>query len=296
MEKLYTQILNVLGMALVKLVLINIKDFSKDPKRGRNTFECAGKVITVAHSNKGTLYYTGRIFEGIANVEGKKTPFTKRPKYPHCWIQDNNDFLKATVTGVFNALVGEMSQEEKTKVNHINLLVRNCVPIARKMVLDGIIREKDFSHNCFRETVCKGIPKKNIKISIEPKYNTGSFKSVMAFAHHIRKEEKLEGHYHAQMKMALVKAHAIWSKEEIKVCCKPGFVVVQINGRKLDPVKTQTNTLEKTEAFISSVMKTFMKGRKFTFYYRTEAFKEINRRGVEYINCVPKAQEIATPC
>lgn len=296
MEKLYKQILSVLGMALVKLVLINIKDFSRDPKGGRDTFECAGKIITVAHSNRGTLYYTGRIFEGIANVNGNKVLFTKRPKYPTVWIPANDEELKQRVTGVFNMLIKSMSKEEKDKVNHINLLVRNCVPIAKKLVADGVIKPQDFKHQCFKETVC-GDSSAPAKIIKKPIYNTLAFKSVMELAHHIRRSEKLEGHYHAQMKMALEKAHAIWNSDDIKICCKPGAVVVQINGRQ-EEKKTPTTTLEETEVFISSVMKTFMRGRKFKFYYRTKAFKEIQRKGVEYINSIPREtkEEFATPC
>ena len=170
--------------------------------------------INLSKTDAVTLRTNGEVIYGIYKENGKTIKFTHNPKYDlpfindkdymqykgivrQCWREAFHSEAKAKFAAVqakMNELLNKANTNNNTNKKEVKEMNNtNQVPQAPVVT----------------ETQTKEVTKEvNVTIT--------SDMSVMAIAHLIRRELKLEGHYHVQMKIAMSYAWQV-KKEEITI-------------------------------------------------------------------------------
>lgn len=194
--------------------------------------------LTSSHEHRVSLRTNGLVVYGVYYHGEQKIRFTHDfMRYPKPFVKcDDYVELKQVV---LNAWKKTFDAKAQAKLNEVKVIVQQILKQQEKTLAKHNAQEPQVAQTK-NKTIETKIEKKEVKEMKNTTTNTNKL-HVMKIAHIIRKELKLEGHYHAQMKIAMNLAWKV----------KKGFLSLEdlIAGEEVGPeVKEEVNTNNSTAA------------------------------------------------
>ena len=225
-------------MSILKQGEINaiINNFEVVENEGKLEGRMGNNSIHLAssHEHRVSLKTNGLVVYGVYYNGEQKIKFTHDfMRYPKPFVKcDDYVELKQVVLDAWKKTFDAKAQ---AKLNEVKVLVQQLLKQQEETIAKHNAQEPQVT-----QTKTKTIEKKEVKEMKNTTTNTNEL-HVMKIAHIIRKELKLEGHYHAQMKIAMNLAWKV----------KKGFMSLEglIAGEEAGPeVKEEVNTNNTTAA------------------------------------------------
>lgn len=173
-------------------------DGKKEARIGKNSIH-----LTSSHEHRVSLRTNGLVVYGVYYHGEQKIRFTHDfMRYPKPFVKcDDYVELKQVV---LNAWKKTFDAKAQAKLNEVKVIVQQILKQQEKTLAKHNAQEPQVTQTETKiET--KTIEKKEMK-EMKSKLNNVLEQNAMQLAHTIRKELKLEGHYHVQMKIALTLA------------------------------------------------------------------------------------------
>ena len=213
-------VLNVLKPGEIKAIKDNY-----DPKTNRVYKNCIALNTTASV----TLRTNGEVIYGLYTEGTKTIGFTHNPKYKEPYVQDKEYFFyKEKVLKAWRAAFNEKAQDKYYAVQAViaKLKEANTNPSAvqvQEPVLNTV-------NNKIEKEEVKDMNKKTVQEIVEL--------NIMQMAHKLRRELKLEGHYHVQMKIAMDLAWQVKKGEST--------IEIILNNNEVSAEATHTYNAEAT--------------------------------------------------
>ena len=178
-------------------------DGKKEARIGKNSIHLAS-----SHKHRVSLKTNGLVVYGVYYHGEQKIRFTHDfMRYPKPFVKcDDYVELKQVV---LNAWKKTFDAKAQAKLNEVKVIVQQLLKQQEETIAKHNAQEPQVTQteNKIEETKIetKTIEKKEVK-EMKSKLNDVLEQNAMQLAHTIRKELKLEGHYHVQMKIALTLA------------------------------------------------------------------------------------------
>lgn len=194
--------------------------------------------LTSSHEHRVSLRTNGLVVYGVYYNGEQKIRFTHDfMRYPKPFVKcDDYVELKQVVLDAWKKTFDSKAQ---AKLNEVKVLVQQLLKQQEETIAKHNAQEPQVAQTK-NKTIETKIEKNEVKEMKNTTTNTNKL-HVMKIAHIIRKELKLEGHYHAQMKIAMNLAWKV----------KKGFMSLEdlIAGEEVGPeVKEEVNTNNTTAA------------------------------------------------
>lgn len=171
-------------------------DGKKEARIGKNSIH-----LTSSHEHRVSLKTNGLVVYGVYYNGEEKIRFTHDfMRYPKPFVKcDDYVELKQVVLDAWKKAFDAKAQ---AKLNEVKVLVQQLLKQQEETIAKHNAQEPQVTQT---ENKTKTIEKKEVK-EMKSKLNDVLEQNAMQLAHTIRKELKLEGHYHVQMKIALTLA------------------------------------------------------------------------------------------
>lgn len=194
--------------------------------------------LTSSHEHRVSLRTNGLVVYGVYYNGEQKIRFTHDfMRYPKPFVKcDDYVELKQVVLDAWKKTFDAKAQ---AKLNEVKVIVQQILKQQEETIAKHNAQEPQVAQTK-NKTIETKIEKNEVKEMKNTTTNTNKL-HVMKIAHIIRKELKLEGHYHAQMKIAMNLAWKV----------KKGFMSLEdlIAGEEVGPeVKEEVNTNNTTAA------------------------------------------------
>ena len=176
-------------------------DGKKEARIGKNSIH-----LTSSHEHRVSLRTNGLVVYGVYYHGEQKIRFTHDfMRYPKPFVKcDDYIELKQVVLDAWKKTFDAKAQ---AKLNEVKVIVQQLLKQQEETIAKHNAQEPQVTQteNKIEETRTETIEKKEVK-EMKSKLNDVLEQNAMQLAHTIRKELKLEGHYHVQMKIALTLA------------------------------------------------------------------------------------------
>lgn len=175
-------------------------DGKKEARIGKNSIH-----LTSSHEHRVSLRTNGLVVYGVYYHGEQKIRFTHDfMRYPKPFIKcDDYVELKQVV---LNAWKKTFDAKAQAKLNEVKVIVQQLLNQQEKTLAKHNAQEPQVTQTKIETKIeTKTIEKKEVG-EMKSKLNDVLEQNAMQLAHTIRKELKLEGHYHVQMKIALTLA------------------------------------------------------------------------------------------
>lgn len=308
--------MNIKGILTKEEKLLFLKYLKYAPSS--NVFETEGWAFQIYSDDKSRIFYTGLALEGVVKYRDNQFSFVYRIGKPRndMWVCTYKQ--KNFIMSLANSAINRINEEGRIRKAAYDDIINNIMDYAVEFMKSGDIKKGFFKHQTTRIELASRLKNYKDKITqttgdikmvrpAEPKIEeTKEVKvNVMALAHEIRRELKLEGHYHAQMKMALKLAyekikgvpakvtnepkeeHKEETRKEVKIqpddtlitVISPGIIKVRSKGIE-KMFKVNADNIRDTEAHVLSLLKRLGKCKVIC---RTDVFDNYDGTNAEFI-------------
>lgn len=233
-------------------------DGKKEARIGKNSIH-----LTSNHEHRVSLRTNGLVVYGVYYHGEQKIRFTHDfMRYPKPFVKcDDYVELKQVV---LNAWKKTFDAKAQAKLNEVKVIVQQILKQQEKTLAKHNAQEPQVTQTETKiET--KTIEKKEMK-EMKSKLNNVLEQNAMQLAHTIRKELKLEGHYHVQMKIALTLAwevkkgetsiEAVLNNKATKESAEQTKATDTYNAENCGN-KEEYNNAEETEETVETVEESF---------------------------------------